>query len=161
MKYDSELVSWSPTFSVGVKIIDDQHKELLNLTNDLFNHSTGDPEQEAEYFNKVIHQAVDYVKVHFATEEKIMKATRFDGYTAHKQEHDVFVLTTVEAVKEFNVSKKINLVQFTRFLKDWILTHIAVMDKGYFEYFKKIATKKADGKLSITKEDINRVALGS
>jgi hemerythrin len=152
----SELVSWSSTFSVGVKIIDDQHKELLRLTNDLFNHCIGDEESERQYFKDVIGKAVEYVKVHFATEEKIMIATKFSGYWEHKREHDSFVLAVVEQINAFNEGRPFTLLAFTRYLKDWVLTHIAVSDKQYFEHFKKLATRKSDGNLSITKADVNR-----
>ncbi|MDR1143716.1 MAG: bacteriohemerythrin [Spirochaetaceae bacterium] len=152
----SELVSWSSTFSVGIKLIDDQHKELLNLTNDLFNHCVGDDAEERAYFEKVIHEAVKYVKIHFATEEKIMRKTNFSGFLDHKREHEAFVLTVVEQIQAFNEGKKFTLTAFTKFLKNWILTHIALQDKQYFEYFKKVATRKSDGKLSITREDLTR-----
>jgi hemerythrin len=150
----SELVKWASTFSVGVKLIDDQHKELLKLTNDLFNHCVGDEEAERAYFKKVISRAVDYVKVHFSTEEKIMIATKFQGYWEHKREHDAFVLTVVEQVRSFNEGKPFTLLAFTKFLKEWVLTHIAVSDKKYFEYFKKIATRKSNGKLTISQADL-------
>jgi len=151
----SELITWSSTFSVGVKIIDDQHKGLLNLVNDLFNHVTGNEAEEQAYFTKVIQQAVQYVKVHFMTEEKIMIHTKFPGYAEHKKAHDAFVLAVVDNVKNFKTSKKLALMDFTKFLKEWILTHIAIMDKQYFNYFKQIATRKADGKLSINQSDVN------
>jgi hemerythrin len=150
----AELVKWSSTFSVGVKLIDDQHKGLLNLVNDLFNHAVGDEAEERAYFQKVIQTAVNYVKVHFATEEKIMIATRFPGYAEHKKAHDTFVLTVVDNIRDFEAGKKFTLSTFTHFLKEWILTHIAIMDKQYFEYFKHIATRKADGKLSIARSDL-------
>jgi hemerythrin len=141
-------------FSVGIKVIDDQHKSLLDLVNDLFNHATGDEKAERAYFKKVIHQAVEYIKVHFATEEKIMTATKFPGYAEHKKTHDDFVLTVVQNVKDFEAGKRLTLTKFSYFLKDWILTHIAVMDKKYFDYFKKIATRKDGGALSITSADV-------
>jgi hemerythrin len=153
---NANLVNWSPTFSVGITFIDDQHKALLNLTNDLFKHCVGDEQAERAYFQKVIQEAVNYVKVHFATEETIMLKTRFEGYREHKRQHDSFVLTVLDQVKDFNEGKKFNLINFTKFLKEWILAHIAVSDKRYFEYFKKIATRKADGRLSITREDVQR-----
>ena len=152
----SELVKWSGTFSVGVKLIDDQHKGLLNLVNDLFNHVIGDEAAERAYFQKVIQTAVNYVKVHFATEEKIMIATKFPGYAEHKRAHDTFVLTVVDNIRDFEAGKKFTLAAFTKFLKEWVLTHIAILDKQYFEYFKRIATRKADGKLSITSSDVRR-----
>jgi hemerythrin len=154
-KIKSELVSWSPTFSVGVKLIDDQHKGLLNLVNDMFNHVIGDEEAERAYFQKVIQQAVQYVKVHFATEEKIMIHTKFPGYAEHKKAHDAFVLTVVDNIREFESGNKFTLSSFTKFLKEWILTHIAIMDKQYFTYFKQIATRKADGKLSINQTNVH------
>jgi hemerythrin len=120
----------------------------------MFNHATGNSIQEHDYFNIVIQEVVKYVKVHFATEEKIMIATKFSGYPEHKKAHDSFVLAVVENINDYKAGKRLTLSAFTKFLKDWILSHIAMMDKQYFEYFKKIATRKADGKLSITSADI-------
>ncbi|MDR0313474.1 MAG: bacteriohemerythrin [Treponema sp.] len=151
-----ELIIWSPTYSVGIALIDEQHKELLKLTNDMFNHCIGDPVSEREYFKKVIHEAVNYVKTHFATEEKIMLRTAFPGYANHKKEHDSFVLSILEHVKNYEEHKTITLIAFTHYLKNWILTHIAVSDKQYFTYFKHIATRKSNGMLSISQSDIQK-----
>ena len=150
----SDLITWSDKLSCGIKIIDDQHKVLVNLVNEMFQNSTGNSVQEHNYFNLVIQEAVKYVKIHFASEEKIMNAVKFHGYADHKKEHESFVLEVVKNIKDFQEGKRLTLFSFTRFLKDWILSHIAVMDKQYFEYVKKIATRKADGKLSVTSADL-------
>jgi hemerythrin len=139
---------------MGIKQIDDQHKGLLDFVNDLYSHATGDEYQERKYFQEVIQQAVQYVKIHFATEEKIMLATKFPDYIAHKKTHDEFTMTVVKSVQDFNAGKRLVLDKFAHFLKDWVLSHIAVMDAQYAVFFRKIATRKADGKLSITKADI-------
>jgi hemerythrin len=151
---DDDLVVWSSSLSCGIKIIDDQHKELVKLVNDLFHHVTGNETQEHDYFNTVIQEVVKYVKVHFATEEKIMIATNYSGYHEHKKEHQEFVLKTVQNIKDYQDGKRLTLSTFTKFIKDWILSHIAVMDKQYFEYFKKLASRKADGSLSINSDDV-------
>ena len=149
-----QLVTWSPTFSVGVQIIDDQHKELFRLVNNLFNHVSGNEEEERAFFHKVIQETVRYVKIHFAAEEKIMTTTKYPGYIEHKKEHDSFVLKVVENVQDFEAGKRLTLTSFTKFLKEWILTHIAVVDKQYINYFKGLASRKADGTLSISSVDI-------
>ena len=154
MAQKSELVTWSQTFSVGVKLIDDQHKGLMELVNDMFNHVTGNDEEERAYFTSIIQKAVQYVKVHFDTEEKIMIQTNFPGYLEHKKAHDSFVLTVVEQIKNFEAGKRLTLSDFIKFLKEWILTHIAIMDKQYFRYLKQIATRKSDGKLSIDQTNV-------
>ena len=147
-------VSWSDNYSMGIPLIDDQHKGLLDFVNDLFNHSTGKEEEERAYFKDVIQVAVSYVKTHFATEEKYMLATKFQGYAEHKKAHDEFILIVVQAVKDFESGKRLVLAKFAYFLKDWVLSHVAGLDILYAQYFKKIATRKADGKLSITAADL-------
>jgi len=149
-----EMVSWSNKLACGVKLIDEQHKGLVDMVNDMFNHATGNAEQEHDYFNRVIKEAVSYVKNHFATEEKLIIATKYPGYPEHKKEHDAFVIAVVNNVREYEAGNRLTLSTFSRFLRDWILSHIAYQDKLYFEYFKKIATRKADGKLSISSQDV-------
>ena len=154
---NSDLITWSKTFSCGIRLIDDQHKGLVDLVNEMFNHVSGNEAQEREYFNKIILEAVNYIKVHFATEEKIMKTTGFSGYSEHKLAHENFIVTVVETINDFKYRRHVSLLSFTKFLKNWILSHIAVMDKQYFEYLRKMATRKADGKLSITSADVRFV----
>jgi hemerythrin len=154
MPDNSELIKWSSTFECGIKLIDEQHKGLVNLVNEMFSHVTGDDEEEREYLNKILQEAVKYVRVHFATEERILTSTRFKGYAEHKKAHDTFILAVADNIKSFASGKRLPLVSFSRFLKDWVLSHIAVMDKQYFEYFKKIATRKADGRLTISLDDL-------
>jgi hemerythrin len=151
---NNELVTWSERLSCGIKLIDNQHKGLVDLVNDMFDHATGNSTQEHDYFDKVIQEVVKYVKVHLATEEKIMLATKFSGYADHKRAHENFIFNVINNISDYNDGNRLTLSTFTKFLKDWILSHIAMVDKQYFEYFKKIATRKADGKLSITSADI-------
>ena len=156
MKDNSNLVTWSSSYSVGIALIDDQHKELINLVNDMYNHVNNDDEEaERAYFQSVIRQVVDYVKIHFATEEKIMKGTKFQGYAEHKRVHDSFILNVVDTIRKFEEgSKWVPLISFTNFIKDWILTHIAIMDKQYFEYLMRITSRKSNGRLCVTREAI-------
>jgi hemerythrin len=155
IQQSKEHVAWSESYSMGVKLVDDQHKGLINFVNDLFSHATGNEREERAYFKEVIQQAVKYIKEHFQTEEKLMLGTKFPGYAEHKKIHDEFTLTVVQSVKDFENGKRLVLIKFAHFLKDWVLEHVAGMDVKYAHYFRKIATRKADGKLSITKADIH------
>ena len=150
-----EFISWSPRLSCGIKLIDEQHMGLVNLVNEMYNQATGNDVQEHKYFEKVIQEMVKYAKIHFATEEKIMLATKFSGYGEHKKDHERFVKKVIENIGAYRAGKRLTLSSFTKYLKEWILSHIALMDKQYFEYFKEIATRKEDGKLSITSADIH------
>jgi len=154
MEQSKDFVTWTDKLACGVKLIDDQHKALVDLINDMFNHATGNAVEEHDYFNKVIQETVNYVKNHFAAEERIMQATKFAGFTDHKKEHEKFIRAVVDHIKDYESGKRYTLSTFTRVLKDWVLSHIALVDKQYFEYFRKIATRKDDGRLSISTDDI-------
>ena len=147
-------VNWSDLYLMGIKIIDDQHKGLLDFVNELYAHATGNEEEERTWFKEVIQHAVQYIKEHFTTEEKYMKATRFPDYAEHKKTHDEFTLTVIKIAKDFEEGKRLVLEKFAHFLKDWVLTHVAVMDKQYSNYFRKITSREANGKLSITTADV-------
>ena len=138
-----EYVKWSDSYSTGVSLIDEQHKGLLDLINDLFNHVSGDEAKERVYFKEVIEQAVQYVKFHFATEEKYMTTINFLGYIEHKKAHDQFVLTVITTIKEFNRGNALTLENFANFLKDWVLSHIAVMDMQYSKSKRNVNEEKS------------------
>jgi len=146
----SELVKWSDNLSCGIKLLDDQHKGLVALVNEMFNHVTRDEAQEHEYFNKVIQEAIKYVKIHFATEEKLMLAAKIPGYIRHKKAHGRFILTVLDNVYDYKIGKRFNLYKFTKFLKDWILSHIALMDKQDFEPIKNTTRAKNNRKFTFS-----------
>ena len=145
-----KLITWSDTFACGIKIIDDQHRHLVNLVNDMYRHVTGNFEEEQEYFNSIIQESENYIKVHFATEEKIMEAAKYSGYAEHKKAHDEFIVTVEKYIANFSSGKRLSLYSFTQSLKDWVLSHIAVMDKQYFSYLSKIANRNTNAKLGDT-----------
>ena len=131
------LISWSEAFSCGIKIIDDQHKGLVNLINEIFNHGSKDENEEREYLEKVIHQAINYTETHFKTEEKLMLLAKVPGYKEHKHAHETFVEHTACYSRNFEEGKSPSLLEFATYLKEWFLSHSAVMDKEYFDCFKK------------------------
>ena len=152
-----KLVSWSDTFSVGVELIDEQHKGLLDMVNNMHSHAAGNQTAELAYLKSIIDKMISYVKIHFATEEKIMMAAKYSGYAEHKKVHEGFIHAVAEAFNGFISGKRLSLFTFTKFLKNWVFSHIAVMDKHYFEYLRRIATRKDNGKLSITLADVQAV----
>ena len=156
MKDDNDLITWSNKLACGIKLIDDQHKGLVDLINEMFNHVTGNQVQERDYFERVIKEATSYVKNHLATEERIMLTTKFPGYAEHKKEHEAFIHTIVGNIVDYRAGKRFTLSTFTRFLRDWVLSHIALIDKQYFEHFKSLATRQADGRLVLNLKELHK-----
>lgn len=113
-------------------MIDEQHKELIDLVNDIYHHISDNKEMEKEYFNFIISEIVKYIRVHIVIEEKILDATKLPGYIEHKRSHKRFMLSIFEIFKNYQEEKQYSLLKVSRFLKDWVLSHIAIIDKDYF-----------------------------
>ena len=132
---DEDSVAWDDAFSVGFALIDDQHKELVAMTNELFNGCKRGAIAADISFIKTIRKAVEYAKTHFATEEDYMGRVNYPDLDAHKEFHSQFVTQVAGALKEFEGGSTAP-IHMARFLKEWLLNHIAVADKKYAPYLE-------------------------
>ncbi|MDR2553362.1 MAG: hemerythrin domain-containing protein [Treponema sp.] len=135
----------------GVKKINEQHRKIFDYTTDLFSHCTGDDAEENHYFAATIGAAATLVKTHFKTEEDLMIATKFQffEYVDHKKEHEEFIATLVDNVKQFRTSGSINLLMFASYAKWWVINHIKRFDKKYVAYFNKITEGRGIEKMRV------------
>jgi hemerythrin len=138
------FVEWDDNYSVGIPLVDNQHKGLVDITNKLFKGCLKGDEEARRFFLDTIHEGVDYVKYHFTTEEKIMERIQYPGFAAHKTQHQDFVRELVSKVQSFQMGKRFVPNMMVRYLRDWVLTHIAVSDKEYGNYLVDL---KKRGKL--------------
>jgi len=128
------VVQWQNSYSVGIKPIDEQHMELIRLTNKLFNSCMAGQQKTNNAFLDAVHEAVDYTGYHFGTEEKMMERIKYPDYARHKQEHADFVREVYIKVDEYKSGKMLAPLHFVYFLRDWVLHHIAVSDKKLGDY---------------------------
>jgi len=133
---DEDSVAWNDSFSVGFKPIDDQHKVLVNMTNDLFVACKGDIVAADIAFLGIIKKALDYAETHFADEEEYLGEANYPHLDEQKEQHEAFVEEIQKTIDEFEAGN-IEPVYLARYLKKWLLNHIAVYDQRYAPYLAK------------------------
>jgi hemerythrin len=134
-------MQWSESLSVGNETIDNQHKELFKRISDLV---AAIKQHKCKYkISDVIKFLDDYITFHFREEEIIMQKHKYPGYPEHKAEHKIFLdnfkklkleLPKLEGGKKpgsYDLSVETNQV-----VVDWILSHIANVDKKLGEFLK-------------------------
>jgi len=123
------LFPWSETYSVKIGIVDTQHKNLVNILNEL--HQAMVAGHGRDKLGQVLSNLIKYAQVHFATEERLMQTHGYTDFPAHKAEHDQLTSTLKEYQGKF-VANEIGLtIEMMDFLKDWLTKHILGCDKKY------------------------------
>ena len=159
---EKTVVQWQNSYSVGVRLIDEQHMELINLTNKLFVSCMAGQERSRDIFLQTIHDAVDYVGYHFGTEEKVMERIKYPEFVSHRKEHTDFVREVFTKVEDFKAGKLFTPLAFVYYLRDWVLHHIAVCDRKLGDYLVALQKSGALHKmtLSVKKDEItNRLLI--
>ena len=134
---NEDSVSWDDSFSVGFDPIDDQHKELVNMTGELFQACEQGVIAADMVFLETIRKALDYAETHFADEEEYMRKVNYPHLDEQEKQHDAFVAEVQKSIEEFEAGN-IEPIDMARFLKKWLLNHIAVSDKRYAPYLAKL-----------------------
>lgn len=130
------IIIWNNTYSVRVREIDSQHKQLVEMINSLYKAMNSDKAKEE--VNKVLNSLTDYTIKHFSTEEELMMKYSYTDYKAHKEEHTKLV----NDIKRFRAdffSEKVSLsMDIATYLKDWLMNHIMETDKELGRFLNKL-----------------------
>jgi len=135
---DDELVSWDESLMVHNKVIDTQHRELVEMTNKFYAGVKMGGLLAKAYLLQTIKGSVNYIKTHFADEEEIMQKIGFPLYEEHKKQHENFISEVKEQARAFENDVFPDPAGFVIFLMNWILQHIANSDKKYVPYLEKL-----------------------
>jgi hemerythrin len=83
----------------------------------------------------IVDKLEDYSRVHFAVEESLMRMLRYPDYAEHKAEHQEFVDQMSVYRNTLSLGKQSITLELTRFLRNWLVTHISVRDKESVQFF--------------------------
>jgi hemerythrin len=127
---------WTPDLSVGVKMIDDQHKMWFEKADKLF--EAGKNHQAKEYIGELLTFLDDYTKKHFADEEKYMLSIHYPEYGAQKQAHTAFIAELAKLRHDFETSggSLLVILNANQMVVEWLTKHISNMDKKIGQFAK-------------------------
>ncbi len=129
------LVTWNENLSVGVVSIDDQHKKLVTLLNQL--HDGMIAGKGRDVLANVLKGLVDYTKTHFKYEEELFTRAGYPGAASHKKDHAELIQRVIDIHQKYNMTGPAALtIPVMNFLKDWLTNHIQGSDKRYVPHLK-------------------------
>lgn len=133
----SDWIKWEKKFELGIPVIDNHHKHLVELCNTLHKDllmQNNNIKKDVPWqitLSGILRELADYTKYHFDFEEKYMQMANFSKYTEHKKRHKEFVDKVADILKTFDKASIKTSFEIANFLRDWILSHVAYEDTLY------------------------------
>ena len=127
--------SWNDSLLIGVKLIDEQHRELIRRMDRLVDACRrGEGQEEV---GKTIKFVVVYIKEHFNAEEELQILHDYHDRVAHKKLHDHFIEETINLMHELKEGHSAEFTEHVRkMLIGWFLMHINNEDKKVGAHIK-------------------------
>lgn len=136
----AEWFAWNTDYAIGIEKIDDQHKELFRILNEL-GEAMWDGKGKEE-IGKTLTFLANYTVEHFTSEEEFMLAHGYPDYPEHKRVHEDFVAEVTEFIEKFN-NEELPVSVTTSVLNrlgDWTRQHVRQMDKEIGAYVSRRAS---------------------
>lgn len=123
------LLIWNQGMSVGVRVLDEDHKKLIAMINEL--HASMMEGRSNDVIGGVLRRLVSYTVEHFQREETLFAETAYPSAAAHKREHEKLKAQVMAEIQKFQTGTVGIGMETLNFLRDWLKHHIQESDKAY------------------------------
>lgn len=128
MPSDLSPISWNDSFSVGVATLDEHHRQLAYLINQLTECITDS--LRSEKMVDILMALIHYAEYHFKHEEELMAQAAYADLDKHRKEHMQFC----EVIAETCYGVTLGIVgtkDLFSYLTEWWRNHILLEDMKY------------------------------
>lgn len=140
-------IDWSDTLSIRVPEMDNQHKKLVAMLNEL--HDAMKAGKGRDSVGPIVTRLIDYTKTHLANEEKFLESINYAFINSHKTEHRKLTEQVLELQAKFNSGDATVAPKLLTFLRDWLVGHIQKVDRMYGDYYNKQLAAKNTAKSTV------------
>jgi len=131
-------LKWSDKYSLNVAEVDEQHRKLVSLVNDMYDAMHAG--KGRDMIGTVIAEFVDYTDYHFKAEERLLRQNGYPEYDEHKVMHDNLSRKAHSIKEAFDRGNTPTAIEVMLLLTNWLNIHILEEDKKYKPYTESRAT---------------------
>lgn len=132
-------LKWSERYSVHVAEIDEQHKMLIKLINEMYDAMHAG--KGHNILGTVIAEFADYTVYHFNAEERLLEQHCYPKFDEHKKMHEHIKEKARKLKETYDKGNKPTNIEVMLLLTNWLNAHILEEDKKYMPYVTKNASK--------------------
>lgn len=128
-------IEWKNEYSIGIDVIDNQHKQFLELMEQAY--EAFDKKETKEELAVLIDNLRSYTLLHFSTEEKYFNLFNYELKDEHIEHHLKLKEELMRLMKKFQMDGPKITPQLVDFLENWLVIHLDHEDKKYVKCFKE------------------------
>ena len=133
------MIEWNDKYSVGLLIIDEEHKEFIDIINKaIFAKKHNDNPEEIK---EVLSEMAKYSQKYFSTEEAYMIKFNLPEYQSHRNERLDFKDKTIASYNKLVRGDYQVANEILEYLKQWFFNHIQETDKKHVDCFNENGLK--------------------
>ncbi len=136
-----DFIEWTDELSVGIQEIDEQHRILISLINQLYDAIIN--KIDSLIINDILEELVQYTVVHFAVEESLMRIFDYSQYDDHKHQHEELKQQVFDLQRKVKTGEVQVGMELLHFLRNWLKKHILITDKKYTSFFLERGLKQS------------------
>lgn len=134
-------VAWEQMYSLHIAEIDEQHKKLVDFSNDIYD-KLDNPSFSLDEFDDFYDKLQEFADWHFGTEERYFAKFQYAGAPEHIREHNKIKDRIMELKAEFLKTRKQDTIFATlKLFDDWLSVHIMEYDQKYVALFHEHGLK--------------------
>jgi hemerythrin len=133
------LVTWRDQYSVGVETLDNQHKAMLRILNEL--HAASLRGKAQEVAGPLLSQLVSLANEHFSAEENLMESTAFPGLAEHRAKHREMAGRFADLASRHEKGDTAVNLQLLYFVRDYQTKHMQNEDQDYARWLRAHGVK--------------------
>jgi len=127
---------WDESYSVDNAELDAQHRRMFEFANML-------PEtMDKAALQRGILAIAKHARLHFETEERVMKEMGYPGLDGHRETHN-HLITRLNEYCEQPLEGEDAAYWFKKMVFDWVIDHIMHCDMGYVRFLREQRDKAA------------------
>ena len=135
------LIEWSDNLSVKSRLLDTDHKRLIDLINKLYEASASSGQNGS--IDEAITMLISFTKTHFVHEETLMRKTAYPQLIPHKISHDRLMTQVEDFRKRLNAGQVGVSADTMIFLRTWLCDHVARVDIHLGKWLAKVEPAQA------------------
>jgi hemerythrin len=129
------IITWSEEYSVGISELDNQHKKIIALINEL--NASRELSSRSEQLHNILGRIIIYAQNHLEYEENLLRQNGYPEFDAHVSKHQDYKQKVSDFAVDILEYREDMPEKLLVYLNQWWTDHILKEDMQYKPFLEK------------------------